>query len=342
MKLSLKYMVPRILVMAATVALSAVVYKQVYWVPEVKDQGPMLYNLLEYQWHNDVLYIGESSNIWTAPEDTDRRNISDMINDSLEGFRMSGLQTPAYHAGMFLPVISWIQDNARVQHLVVTMNLRSFDKPWIYSGQEGKLMRARCFYTDRHPLLNRLSAVMGYYHNPDEKEQEQNMLNAFEFDTLKPPFALPFNTIKTWCEQEKFPLPQGGEDFPKRELADHYIKAYAFQIDTASNPRIKDFDQIAALCRQKNIRLYYNILAENTEWADSLVGPELVQLMRSNRDLLIRRYAAMGVVMIDNLELVGGVHFGEKKWTTEHYDQTGRMLIARNVRDTLQKYMRKN
>lgn len=329
------------LAVALTVLVSAFVYKQIYWVPELKDQGHMLFNLLEFEWHNDALYIGESSNYWVAPEDSDKRSISDMVNDSLQGFRLSGMQVPAYHAGMFLPIVQMIDSSSRVKHLVVTMNLRSFGQPWIYSTQEGALMRSKCFYGSTHPLYNRMCAALGYYHNPTPESQDKRMLHAFEYDTLKTPFPLPFNTIKRWCEQEKFPLPGGGEDFPKRQLADHYIKAYAFQIDTLHNPRIHDFDAIVKSCRQKGIRLYFNLLSENTQWADSLVGKELVWFMRSNRDLLVARYTRMGAVVIDNLELVPGAHFGEKTWTTEHYDQTGRLLVARRVAQVLNAHMKR-
>ncbi len=321
--------------MVFTICLSAFVYKRIYWIPELKDQGPMLYNLSEYQWHNDLLYFGESSNYWVAPEDSDKRTISDMINDSIPGMRLSGLQVPAYHAGMFLPVIKRIDTTSRVRGIVVTMNLRSFGKPWIYSTQENALMRARCFYGDHHPLYNRMAAALQFYKNPDPEEQEKKMLHAFEFDTLKVNFPLPFNTVKRWCEQEKFPLPGGGEDFPKRVLADHYIKAYAFQIDTNTNVRIKDFDEIVKVCKQKNLKLYFNILSENVAWADSLVGRELVYFMRTNAQLLQERYTRMGAIVINNLEAVPGESFGEKTWTTEHYDQRGRMIVAMNVAKVL-------
>lgn len=322
-----------------TYLISEGVYRSIYMVPELKDQGPMLYNLMEYQWHNDALYIGESSNIWVSPEDNDKRNISDMINDSLQGFRLSGLQAPAYHAGLYLPVIERISPASRVRHIVVTMNLRSFGKPWIFSTLEGQLQRTRCFYATDWPLFNRLRATLGAYENPDPAEQDEKMLHAFAYDTLKTTYQLPFNTIKRWCEQVKFPLPEGGEDFPKRVLADHYVKAYAFQIDTNTNPRIRDFDKMVKVCKSKGIRLYFHILAENTEWADSLIGPELVQLMRDNRNLLRYRYSKMGVTVIDNLETVPGKHFAEKNWTTEHYDQTGRSLVADRVRKILQDSM---
>lgn len=335
MHLSFKHIAPRILVLVLTVWVSAVVYKKVFWIPELKDQGPMLFNLIEFQNHNDVLYFGESSNYWVAPEDTDKRTISDMINDSLQGARLSGIQVPAYHAGMFLPVIRHIDPNSRVKTVVVTMNLRSFDKPWIYSTQEGALMRTRCFYYSTPPLLNRLCATLGYYHHPSAEQQDAKMLYAFEHDSIKVDFPLTYVTVNSWKDKIVYQNPDGSTDEDKQALAHHYVKAYAFSIDTSTNPRVKDFDNIVKVCRQKNIQVVFNLMAENTEWADSLVGTELADVMRFNRNLLVSRYTRMGAVVVDNLEAVPGIHFGEKNWTTEHYNQFGRAIIARNVRNAL-------
>ncbi len=335
MEFSFKHIAPRILFILLTIALSSFVYRKIYWEPELKDQGPMLFNLHEFQWHNDVLYFGESSNYWVAPEDTDKRTISDMINDSISGMRLSGIQVPAYHAAMFAEVINNIDVKARVKKIVVTMNLRSFDKPWIYSNQEGALLRTKCFYYPYDPLYNRLCATLGYYYNPSSDEQDQKMLYCFEHDSIKVNFKLPFYTVNSWKDNIKYLKEDGNVDEDKQGLAHHYVKAYAFSIDTSNNPRIKDFDRIVAICKSKNIQVYFNLLSENTQWADSLVGKELSQVMRYNRDLLVQRYTNKGAIVIDNLEAVPGKHFGEKNWTTEHYDQYGRLIVARNVAKVL-------
>lgn len=316
-----------------TVGLSAFVYKAIYWEPELKDQGHMLFNVLEFEWHNDALYIGESSNYWTSPNDSDKRSISEMINAQLAHGRLSGTQVPAYHAGMFLPVIRQIDPNSRVKHLVVTMNLRSFGQAWIYSSQEAALMRSKCFYGDQHPLFNRMAAALGYYEQPSASEQDAKMLAAFEHDRIQSQVALPYMTINTWKDHIVY------DDPAKQALAHHYVKAYAFSIDTLNNPRIADFDEMVNVCRSKGIRLYFNIMSENTAWADSLVGPALSGLMRENVAKLVKRYASKGVVMIDNLSLVPAACFGEKDWTTEHYDQSGRQIIAQQVATILNRYV---
>jgi hypothetical protein len=163
------------------------------------------------------------------------------------------------------------------------------------------------------------------------------MLHAFEHDSIKVNFPLKWYTINSWKDNVLYTKPDGSTDEEKQALAHHYVKAYAFSIETLNNPRIKDFDEIVRVCKSKGIKLYFNLLSENLQWADSLVGQDLVKVMQYNRDVLVRRYTAMGATVIDNLELVPAESFGEKNWTTEHYDQKGRWLIAGKVAGVLMK-----
>jgi hypothetical protein len=156
------------------------------------------------------------------------------------------------------------------------------------------------------------------------------------YDTLKSQeVEFPAPTIKKWCELPKFVDENGEQDMEKRTLADHYIKAYAFQIDSNKNPRMQELDEITRICKEKGYRLIFNFLAENTEYADSLVGEPLVWLMRQNRDILVQYLESRGAEVVDNLEAVPGKHYTDQNWTTEHYDEVGRQIIANRVADVL-------
>jgi hypothetical protein len=76
-------------------------------------------------------------------------------------------------------------------------------------------------------------------------------------------------------------------------------------------------------------------MAENVQYADSLVGKDLVFLMKENRDFLVNRYQKNNCKVIDNLEAIPGRWFIDQKWTTEHYLCKGRMQIAKHIADTL-------
>ena len=122
------------------------------------------------------------------------------------------------------------------------------------------------------------------------------------------------------------------------ELACHYIKSYAFIIDD-DNPRVKDFDKIVTLAKERGWNVIFNLLSENVDRANELVGSDLLYLMKSNRDYLINRYDNLeNVTVVNNLSEVRNGLFIDKNWTTEHYCEMGRRTIAHNVAQALKKY----
>jgi len=42
-----------------------------------------------------------------------------------------------------------------------------------------------------------------------------------------------------------------------------------------------------------------------------------------------------GVMVVDNLELLGGLDFSDQNWTTEHYGYNGRLQIAKQLAKAL-------
>lgn len=151
-----------------------------------------------------------------------------------------------------------------------------------------------------------------------------------------------FNNIKTvrqWDDamaKGSYLKPDGSWDDAKIALACHYIKTYAFNLKE-DNTRLKDFDFIADWCEKNNIKLYYNLMAENIQYADSLVGKELVFLIKQNRDFLMKRYNKGNCTVVDNLEHVEGKEYIDQNWTTEHYSYRGRMIVAKNLAMSLRK-----
>jgi hypothetical protein len=273
--------------------------------------------------HADVLYLSASSNF--APEDTpeeDPRKISQFLSDHLSNdLRVEAINKPASHAGAYRHYLACLPNTAEVETLVVTMNLRSFGPDWVHSELETALNQANLFYNQRPPLLNRLLLSLKAYDNKSTEERQALRNAAWEHDPL--PFDPPKHRVNAWCAVEKW----GDWRNPKRQLADQFIKQYGFVVDD-THPRVADFDAIVAESKARNLFLVLHILPENMERAEELVGPELPQLMRMNADWLLERYRAMGVTVVDNLELLGDRHFRDRDFPTEHYDQAGREQIA--------------
>ncbi len=336
----IKKVVPRLLVIAVVLYGFNRIYTEYVWSSDLKKHGTMLDELHAIQDTSDMLYFAESSNFTIGPNDTAKLRISDYIDLSFPSRRIGVINHGAYHAQLFLPLIEQIDTSSSVKTIIVTLNMRTFNQDVIYGEDEAGLQMTARLYQPQPPLLNRLFVSLNHYDNKDAHARDILLWKAWTTDTLKSTVdSITFdpNTIRRWCETTKFPDSNGVENMKLRVLADQSIKAYAFQIDE-SNPMVQAFDEMVAVAGQKNINLVFNLLAENVEDAQQYVGSNLVWLMRQNRDFLVNRYTERGVLVVDNMELLGSLHFLDRAvFPTEHYDEAGRKAIGQNVANSLKK-----
>lgn len=314
------------------------VYRFTLYEDDLARQSPEILQIRKSQPSADIFYFGESSNVTYAPYDTVRRSISDLIAGSFPGLSIITINKYATHAGIYREWLEQVDLPAdKPRAVIVTMNLRSFDAAWIHSKLETALRQSLVLAKPYPPLLNRFLLSLGAFDDKTEAEREHDMRKIWRSEKLQFPFDFPYASVAEWdraMANGGYLKPDGSWDIKKIELACHYIKAYAFNIN-GDNPRLKDFDAIARWSADNGIPVYFNLLSENVSFADSLVGRELVFLMRQNRDFLVRRYNKGNCVVVDNLERVDKSSFIDKDWTTEHYDYPGRLAIARHVSDSI-------
>lgn len=310
------------------------VYMVTFYEKDLKEHAKEYVKIGEVQRETDIFYFGESSNITYKETDSIFTSIADLSNFFFPSLKVTMINKDASHAGIYKHWLSAFDlSENKPKALIVTMNLRSFDAAWINSALETPLQQSIVFTHSRPPLVNRFALSLQAFDNKTEKQREQKMLKEWERTQLVFPFDFKYRTVRQWDDAMAhggFRKPDCSPDSGKTKLACHYIKSYAFNI-VEDNQRVKDFDEIAAWCNRNQVTLYLNLLAENVAYADSLVGKELVFLMRQNRDWLVERYSGTNCTVVDNLELVEGKDFIDQDWTTEHYNLRGRMRIARNL-----------
>jgi hypothetical protein len=336
---TIKKIALRIGILAAVLLALNFIYVRTFWKSDLEEAGgELLPDLLNAQDSADVIYLAESSNWSTHQTDTIKKSISEFTSSYFPSLKFRSVQKGAIHAGIYLSLIKHIHENARVKTVIVTMNLRSFDATWINSKLETPLSRSKVMYAQRPPIMSRFLLSLNTFENKTEEQRDLDMKAQWAKDELKFPHPFKYRTVIDWDQamgNGGYKNADGSWDMPRIELACHYIKTYAFQIDPATNPRIKDFDEIVKVCKEKKLNLVFNLMAENVQYADSLVGKDLIYLINQNRDLLMNRYNKDGVIVTDNLDLVNGKDYIDQSWTTEHYKQRGREAIAKNLAEHL-------
>jgi hypothetical protein len=319
---------------AISIYVSNIIYTKYFYKTDLElFDAKMLFQLDSLQYNSDVLYFAESSNGTTANSDTCLLSISEMM-DTLSPLKINAVEHGAIHAKTYLNLIKQINSNALVKTIVVTLNARSFGSPWINSKLETNLSQANVMYESMPPIFKRIKLTFNAFDNKSVQMRDYINEQNWSKNKINVPINFPYKNVRQWDNamgNGTYLLPNGDWDGPKISLACHYIKTYAFSIDTLNNPRIKDFDEIVAVAKQKKLKLIFHLLAENVQYADSLVGKELHHIMQENKQLLIERYTRKGVIVVNSFELVNGKDFIDQNWTTEHYNQNGRWILAKNV-----------
>ena len=285
--------------------------------------------------------MAESSNISFRQNDSDKRSIHQFLGDYLPGLKVCDMTKLAAHAGVYKALLKKLPEDFYPDVVVVTLNLRSFNAQWIYSKLETELQKSLVLLRDYPPLVNRFLLSFKAYDNKTEEERKELIENKWRRRPLHAPEGFPHqNTIEwdQWMARHGFFDSTGKRNQALTELACHYIKGYAFQIDPSAKPRIKDFDEIVRLAEERGWKLVFNLMAENVEKAAYLVGNELVNMMEYNAEFLTRYYEKKGVLVVNNLSAVPDEQFIDQAWTTEHYAELGRKAIAENLANSLKKH----
>ena len=271
----------------------------------------------------DILYLGESSNHTFGWYDSDTAWISQMVARHFPSLRVADMTHDASHGEVYYQLLRNLDTECNISTVVVTMNLRSFGVGWIYSPLETALQKRLVMLQQRPPLVNRAVLSFKAYDIKSEGERYAQM------DRYWADHPLPGHpSVPLWADS------LAGDN----NMAGIFIRNFAFLIDTLNNPRVHDFDRIVHLSRQRGWNLVFNLLPEDIQLADSLVGTDLTALMKSNATILEQRYTRLGVVVVNNLETVPDSLFRDRDWTTEHFLLQGRQTVADNVSKALSSF----
>jgi hypothetical protein len=303
-------------------------------------------DILELVWQVEadscrIVYLGESSNNTCGVEELGRKKISEYLAEYFPNVKTGDMTKEASHAQTYYYLLKNLSRKSTVETVVVTMNLRSFDARWIYSNLETPLRKQLVLMEDYPPFMNRMLLALKAYPIRSEEELDSLTRQHWREDPIEFPYEFEWDNVYQWDSATAWRGLRNYENEydPKwTELACHYIKSYGFQIRD-DNPRLKDFDDIVALSRKRGWHLVFNLMAENVDKANAYAGKDLMYLMKQNHDYLLNRYGHLeGVTVVDNFNLVRDVNFIDQDWTTEHYYEEGRRIIASHVAEAIKAF----
>ena len=321
-----------VLLLVGLIALNFI-YKATLWEKDL-EQYPGLTAEIKTTATADILYLGDCSDSYFGSGNEHEKGISQLLDSLLPTQKVATISETGFHAGMFSSVLHHIPTNSTIKTVIVTMNLRSFAAYVKYTFITNSINQRLMMLNDNPPLLNRFFLMVNKSEHYSGAELDAMKINRWKNDPLS---SSPYSNLFDWKTAY-----ENGEiiDFNAtwttqlKEKGAAHIANYAFEIDTKTSPRIKDFDNIVAIAKNRNWKLVFHLLPENTIIANKLVGKELTQLITHNRKLLTQRYYKNGVIVIDNMELLNDTEFIETN-PNSHFHYNGRRLMAKRIKEEL-------
>lgn len=207
------------------------------------------------------------------------------------------------------------------------MNLRTCGPSAMYSGNEAANQQEALFYSNRLPLLTRIFLSLHNYDNRNEAERELLKIQFWRKHNLRlgPDVNIP-QTPKKWLDH----IENSGRIDTWRHMADAYVKEFGFILNE-DNQRVKDLDQIVAVCKEKNIGLIFHLLPENRDYARLLFGNQLVNIMDKNAHFLIQHFYNRNVRVVNNYNISNYTQYTDQWYPTEHFNGALRKDIAERI-----------
>lgn len=280
----------------------------------------------------DVLYLGDSTVLRVANEDTDKRTTADMLAANLNGqARILEISHGAYHMEIFHHILGTLKRTRhRPRVIILPINMRSFSPQWY--------LRPQWQFRSEIELLKRYSS--GY--SLKKHYRKQKYQNGYEKITVE----FPLSDIKTIGEFEELRMNSDPSVIPdnnrRKEL---FIYFYLYPI-SEKHPWLINLKETISLVRSLQSKIIFYITPINIAAAIRDVGQEFEHYFSENirtiKDVLIKEnghiladedvdrneFINVPIVCLDYSRKLDSDYFFHRASIDDHLNQKGRRFIS--------------
>lgn len=331
---NLTKIIKKLLLLAGVLVALELVYRVTFYSKDLREHcSLMALSQIPIKEDAQIIYLGESSNKTYRNGESDTAYISEMIAAQMPEYRFGHITKDAAHAAIYYDILRNIPNDNDIHTVILTVNMRSFSSEWIYSNLENSFRKQQVFMRKGSALWRRLQLDLKLNSSWTDEERERLLMEGFKNQKFDCGSDFPFHNAYEWDEGLAWGrwLPNGRElSQDSIPMACHYVKIFAYTLDS-NNVRIKDLDKIVELCKERNWRLVFNILPDNVDQIQEMVGDELIDLMHKQNAYIVNRYTAKGVLVVNNENLARDEDFIDRDFPTEHYGARVRHAIAAHI-----------
>jgi len=316
-----KTIIHTILFILATACIALVLE---YIIPDDEHAKEILQGLKEGA---TVVYFGDSTLAYSDKDDIDKRLLSEMVEENLNGQTIIAVHQGAFHLRVFEAYVSFIviQDH-KPKSIILPINLRSFGPQWdLRPGYQftSEIYRLSPQRTQPKVLLDRIKKLSD---DPQKREEEIT-------EWLEQPIF--FNRTQIGVVNDfHYPL-FGNEAQLNEKISEKFTYNYLFALDK-SHKGLASLKNIVHLTQQHNITLVMYITPLNYQNGEKYVGDAFVPLIEHNVDIIKETVKSNRGTIYDFTFLLNSSEFSYDYIPDEHLNEAGKLHLAHAVALALQ------
>jgi hypothetical protein len=252
----------------------------------------------------DVILFGSSVNRYTDAHDTDKRSISEMLNDMQLQRSVVGFSHNAYNAEIFSWFIETLDKRDRVSTLIVPLNIRTFSPEWDLRPQYQ-------FFALRH-LLHGLP----YFSNIIFDGLSEHEWHSF-------PIYLHNYPVGTVADFSHINPEVSAQETLRQGFIFHYMQPVS-----PTHRKIVALKRIAQKAQACNMRLIVYVTPIDIERAQRCNVEGFAEYQRRTVEIVRDALQDMPLEFIDMSTLLPSSQFTYNNYPNEHLTMYGRAVVA--------------
>lgn len=278
---------------------------------------------------SDVLVFYDSVNYYSPPDDADRREITEMLDDKLTGLRVRAYDHGAFQMGVYNAVVGHAIHHADrpLPLFLVPINVRSFSPIWrdrpdwrfeeliedLDHGGDGLGDMAFRAYA---PFLKALDLPVG-------------QASPYRGRYMDLPVVVDGQSQGTVADLSSSRGAQATAD----ALTLHYLYPI-----TEDNERLMELAELADSAGEQGVHVRFFITPVNVQLGSEVLGEKFVRNFRANRDKIVQTLAQHGCDVLDLSEAAPSEWFHHGARPNEHLNEKGRRFVAARLAELVRRW----
>jgi hypothetical protein len=305
----------RILIFLGVLLGTEYLYSTFFYESDLKQHLPLLLEFRSMEEGNDVLFLTQSSIYEKQDPSSQPGYLSEILGNHYPDLTVSEIIIENGELVLVNAILPTLDADLLPKTLILNLALHEFAWEKSLHSQYFAFKKNSRLIATPSAALNRMRFLLTRGHIT-ERERMGMIHREWENDKIDIPAMPHYLCVKDWDRKmllDGVKDEKGEYDHQQTALACHYIKQFGAPIDFRHHPLMKELDELIGHARKMDFELVINLVPQNVEDMQRLVGEDLITMLAHNRFVLSSKASENGIAFVDNSSLLGASDFLDRE-----------------------------